>query len=292
MLGAAGRGGVPMLLPADDRSAAYRRVPAMDDMNRLTSALGWLVFAAVVPLGTIAAQSATAEYDKLVADWKAEVAANREASKKVQDSPEFKAAREAKDSAKARELMSAVTPPNRKGFGERALKLADQYGGDDGLKFLTYAATNFADKDVAKQVFDRVSAKYAMSPKITELLENGRGLMAAVGPESANELLSKIASENKDDQAKAWALYQQGNMLRTAKATDEQKAKMAELHAAAEKLAKGDLADRLQAPRFEKERLQIGMEVPDIVGEDVDGVPFKLSDYRGKVVVLDFWGFW
>lgn len=31
---------------------------------------------------------------------------------------------------------------------------------------------------------------------------------------------------------------------------------------------------------------------PDIVGEDVDGKEFKLSDYRGKVVVLDFWGFW
>ncbi len=31
---------------------------------------------------------------------------------------------------------------------------------------------------------------------------------------------------------------------------------------------------------------------PEIVGEDVDGVPFKLSDYRGKVVVLDFWGNW
>ena len=27
-------------------------------------------------------------------------------------------------------------------------------------------------------------------------------------------------------------------------------------------------------------------------GEDVDGVAFKLSDYRGKVVVLDYWGFW
>jgi hypothetical protein len=24
----------------------------------------------------------------------------------------------------------------------------------------------------------------------------------------------------------------------------------------------------------------------------MDGVPFKLSDYRGKVVVVDFWGHW
>ena len=35
-----------------------------------------------------------------------------------------------------------------------------------------------------------------------------------------------------------------------------------------------------------------GEKAPDISGEDVDGKEFKLSDYRGKVVVLDFWGFW
>ncbi|MCA9047453.1 MAG: redoxin domain-containing protein, partial [Planctomycetaceae bacterium] len=31
---------------------------------------------------------------------------------------------------------------------------------------------------------------------------------------------------------------------------------------------------------------------PDIVGTDVDGNPLKLSDYAGKVVVLDFWADW
>jgi cytochrome oxidase Cu insertion factor (SCO1/SenC/PrrC family) len=38
--------------------------------------------------------------------------------------------------------------------------------------------------------------------------------------------------------------------------------------------------------------LEIGKLAPEIEGEDIDGVPFKLSDYRGKVVVLDFWGDW
>lgn len=39
-------------------------------------------------------------------------------------------------------------------------------------------------------------------------------------------------------------------------------------------------------------KFAVGQTPPDIVGEDIDGKPMKLSDYRGKVVVLDFWGFW
>ena len=43
---------------------------------------------------------------------------------------------------------------------------------------------------------------------------------------------------------------------------------------------------------FELTQLQVGMTVPEIEGSDLDGIPFKLSDYRGKVVMLDFWGHW
>jgi len=43
---------------------------------------------------------------------------------------------------------------------------------------------------------------------------------------------------------------------------------------------------------FQMQNLRIGMVAPDIVAPDIDGVEFKLSDYRGKVVVLDFWGNW
>jgi predicted Zn finger-like uncharacterized protein len=35
-----------------------------------------------------------------------------------------------------------------------------------------------------------------------------------------------------------------------------------------------------------------GQEAPEISGEDIDGKAFKLSDYKGKVVLLDFWGNW
>ena len=38
--------------------------------------------------------------------------------------------------------------------------------------------------------------------------------------------------------------------------------------------------------------LKVGKAAPEVEGEDLDGKRFKLSDYRGKVVVLDFWGHW
>ena len=36
----------------------------------------------------------------------------------------------------------------------------------------------------------------------------------------------------------------------------------------------------------------VGRTAPEIVGSDVEGQTFKLSDYRGKVVVLDFFADW
>jgi thiol-disulfide isomerase/thioredoxin len=42
---------------------------------------------------------------------------------------------------------------------------------------------------------------------------------------------------------------------------------------------------------FQLDYLQVG-KTPDFTTQDIDGVEFKLSDYRGKVVVLDFWGLW
>jgi hypothetical protein len=35
--------------------------------------------------------------------------------------------------------------------------------------------------------------------------------------------------------------------------------------------------------------LAVGKVAPEIEGLDQDGNKFKLSDYRGKVVLLDFW---
>jgi hypothetical protein len=52
----------------------------------------------------------------------------------------------------------------------------------------------------------------------------------------------------------------------------------------------GTVGEKAGAELFEIRHLVVGKEAPDIEGEDQDGKRFKLSDYRGKVVLLDFWG--
>ncbi len=51
----------------------------------------------------------------------------------------------------------------------------------------------------------------------------------------------------------------------------------------------GTVGERAKAELFELRHLSVGKEAPDIEGEDQDGKRFKLSDYRGKVVLLYFW---
>ncbi len=56
----------------------------------------------------------------------------------------------------------------------------------------------------------------------------------------------------------------------------------------AEKSTLGELANA----RLLTSQIKVGKLAPDIQGKDLDDVEFKLSDYRGKVVVIDFWGDW
>ena len=52
------------------------------------------------------------------------------------------------------------------------------------------------------------------------------------------------------------------------------------------------LGKQASAALFEIRNLAVGKTTPEIEGSDLDKVAFKLSDYRGKIVLLDFWGNW
>ena len=76
---------------------------------------------------------------------------------------------------------------------------------------------------------------------------------------------------------------------------------LAQAEAAFERTVKefSDIAgpgDRLgvvaQADLYEIRYLCPGKSAPEITGKDIDGQPLRLSDYRGKVVLLSFWADW
>jgi RNA polymerase sigma factor (sigma-70 family) len=55
---------------------------------------------------------------------------------------------------------------------------------------------------------------------------------------------------------------------------------------------KTTLAQVAEGRLDEMHHLAVGQPAPEIDGVDLDGKPLKLSDHRGKVVVLVFWGSW
>ena len=52
------------------------------------------------------------------------------------------------------------------------------------------------------------------------------------------------------------------------------------------------LGEAAAADLFELDHLLVGCEAPELEGVDVDGAPLRLSDLRGEVVRVVFWGFW
>jgi hypothetical protein len=264
-------------------------------MIRSTAALLglWLATAAPAQKGD-AGGAAPEPLPAIKTEYEKAQAAQRAAVQQLTKSGEYKQALENKDQAALKALRDQhVKPIDTAGFVERALAAAALAKGDARVPYYVFAATASGKPEIAVQVVDALQKDHIGSPKLIEVFENFAALRA-VEPARAKEFLDAVIAKNPSNEVKGWAYYVQArNVLRDRKASDDDKAKAQEMLAQAEKLAEGTKShDLFAAPRFEKENLQIGMVCPDIVGEDVDGVPFKLSDYRGKVVVIDFWGFW
>jgi len=118
-------------------------------------------------------------------------------------------------------------------------------------------------------------------------------------PSWAEKHLRRLADKNPSEQIKSQARYALAMVLKNK---DE------ESQPEAEKLleaAIADLSKPTQQGPAEKRRLTearkeladmklhgLGKPAPEISALDLEGKGFKLSDYKGKVVLLDFWGNW
>jgi hypothetical protein len=127
------------------------------------------------------------------------------------------------------------------------------------------------------------------------------------------KLFKEVAARHPEKAIRGQAVYALGDYYRSRahpygdKISDADKAKylaeagrfytqakesFADVRTPDAKAKLGDLAARELVRLKNIPNLKVSKQAPEIAGEDIDGQHFKLSDYRGKVVVLDFWGHW
>jgi hypothetical protein len=184
---------------------------------------------------------------------------------------------------------------------------ATKYKGQDGaIPFLVWVAgnSNGSDQDAA---IATLVADHVASPQFGEALQAIGNLSYRVGAQRVRNLVDQVLAKNQDSNVQAQAYLVRATVTfadgKTSIAgqsqADAESRRKAALDGAVADLEKGiakakddALKGRLEGFLFELQHLQPGMSAPDIEGNDLDGKSFKLSDYKGKVVMLDFWGDW
>jgi hypothetical protein len=186
-------------------------------------------------------------------------------------------------------------PPLPPKFAARMLKFAEDYPKQpaalDAIVWIVRNAPSSQESQKALEVFTRDHAK---SDKLQSLCSS----LGLSGSEDCASLLRIIITANPHKEVKAKASFSLAQcLMRSANAKSRKEADDV-LEAVRKDYAdvlldgKKTLGEAAEGLLFELRNLQIGMKAPEIEGADIDGKKFKLSDYRGKVVVLHFWGSW
>jgi hypothetical protein len=162
------------------------------------------------------------------------------------------------------------------GYAPKMLELAKKNPKDPAaVDALVWAATRGMKngKGTPKaEAFDLLRRDHATSKKIGALVD---GLGGRLTPDT-EKFLNEVMDKNPDRtiQAKACGALAEGLQ-------NSGRSKEAEKYL---KLAAKNYADL--------GLILVGLKAPVVQGIDQDGKKFKLSDYKGKVVLLDFWGNW
>jgi len=217
---------------------------------------------------------------------------------------EYQTAKEEKD--KDRILEAYYDLPRQ--YYDRFLKLAQDHPKDPvAVSALLWVSSNGKSSpktDAArKPAVELLLKDHLESPRLAALAQ---GLSTSTAPEAEAQLRTILEkSPHREAQGQAalgLATYFKSEFERLGQAGKpgrEKFAKEAEkaLKTVAEKygdVKRGSetLGAAAKAMEFDLKNLAVGNVAMDIEAEDIDGKTFKLSDYRGKVVVLDFWGHW
>ncbi len=162
-------------------------------------------------------------------------------------------------------------------------------------------AADFGRKPDAIEALDTLMEAHIASPALESLPGLvSRRLGSFLGKEKTEKTLRTLIEKSPHKTIQAASMFTvASSIVKDKKATPERTAEARALMAKLQKeyvgvvdSRKQDFAAQAEAVLFEMDFLQIGKVAPDFEVTDENGVKFKLSDYRGKVVVVDFWGNW
>jgi len=199
----------------------------------------------------------------------------------------FRAAKTAEEEKAAREKG-----PKEADFLPRIHGLIAGGAKDDvAAEAVAFAVFGLETKD--EKVFDALRA-YAKTDTIRRFVQ-----MATTGaPDTAKPVLERVLAENPSKDLKGMAAYALGTMA--FEQEDRKGAKEAEKFfdliekefADVPGPQKRTLGEMAKGSLFELRNLQIGMPAPAAESKNLKGEKASLADYKGKVVVLDFWATW
>jgi hypothetical protein len=148
------------------------------------------------------------------------------------------------------------------------------------------------------KMYAEIAENHAGNPKI-------KTLMLTLGRTQGEAFLLKVLDKNPDKSVQAQACFMIAEAAAALVDREKDKAKSEELAEKAvmyferakaefgDVVYQGDkMANVADGAMFSLKFLRPGKPVPEIEGPDMDGKTFKISDYKGKVVMLDFWGHW
>jgi len=198
--------------------------------------------------------------------------------------------------SKAIQEAQKLSPQPQK-YAAQMLKIATDYPKDPAaVDALVWVCTNLASGADFDKALGMLVSDHADSPKLVTLCNTLS--RSPTGEKTLRTILEK--SPHRD--VKGVACFSLAQLLKN---NADRGGASAELPKEAEtlldrvvkefadvKMGTRPIGPQAEGILFEARHLSIGKVAPEIEGEDIDGVKFKLSDYRGKVVMIDFWGHW
>lgn len=176
------------------------------------------------------------------------------------------------------------------GFAKRFLDLAKGMNGATRAQALLYAIYADPEGPSGREALEQMASQHAESPEIEVLL----GSYPLPANSAAQTLFRRVAEEHPKRDIRAKALLTLAEMFKDYRPAEAQELYTRLLHQFADVRFRDQTNVREKAEKglvFVK-TLSIGQVAPDIAGLDVHGKPFRLSEYRGKVVLMTFCGEW